>query len=76
MELYDCPCCMTKQTVEEMEKGGYGICLVCGWEDDGVQRREPDETGANGKWTLNAARKAWKEGKTLFPNHPNPKALG
>ena len=54
-------------------EGLYEICLVCGWEDDGYPRKFPDDIGANGKLTLNQARKLWAEGKTLFPNHPNPK---
>lgn len=69
---YPCPCCGAPNEIDE--EGLYEICLVCGWEDDGYQRKFPDDTGANGKLTLNQARKLWAEGKTLFPNHPNPKA--
>ena len=52
--------------------GSYDNCTLCGWEDDWYQVKFPDKTGANGKWTLNAAKKAWAEGKTLFRMCPHP----
>lgn len=64
-----CPICGT----EAFEHyGSYDICPLCGWEDDRVQMKFPDETGANGDWTLNTAKKAWAEGKTLHPKWPHP----
>lgn len=69
-ELYPCPICGKKCYTEP--EFSFEICPVCGWEDDFYQVKYPDETGANLKWTLNEAQKAWKEGKTLFPDHPNP----
>ena len=72
---FSCPCCGSENQLEE--EGMYEICSVCGWEDDELQRDDPDyDVGANGAISLNQARKMWAEGKTLFPNHPNPKALG
>ena len=43
------------------EKGGYEICPICGWEDDPLQRREPDLAGGANKLSLNEARKEWFE---------------
>jgi len=52
-----CPCC-GKYKLEEI--GEYEICSVCGWEDDPVQRKDPDfEGGANEK-SLNQAREDFK----------------
>ena len=53
-----CPCC-GRYIFEE--KGQFEICPVCGWEDDPVQRREPDLAGGANKLSLNEARKAWEE---------------
>ncbi len=41
-DRYSCPCCLYK-TLSEI--GGYEICPVCFWEDDGVEDPEerPDE---------------------------------
>ena len=71
---YPCPCCGSQNEVDY--EGGYSICSVCGWEDDRYQRRYPDETGANGKLTLNQARKMWKNGETLKPWRPHPNRKG
>jgi hypothetical protein len=44
--FYACPCCNSH---EFLEPGGWEICSVCGWEDDPVQEKFPDERGgANG----------------------------
>lgn len=69
---YPCPVC-GELTLDE-PKGSYDNCTVCGWEEDGYQQDYPDETGPNGKWTLNVAKKAWAEGETLFEDYPNPNA--
>ena len=53
-----CPCC--RMHLFE-EKGGYEICPVCGWEDDPVQRRDPDFAGGANKMSLNEARQLWLE---------------
>lgn len=45
---YTCPCCGYK-TLDEPATGTYDICELCGWEDDLVQKEDPDyEGGANG----------------------------
>ncbi|HEY5256925.1 MAG TPA: CPCC family cysteine-rich protein [Candidatus Baltobacteraceae bacterium] len=59
-----CPCCgyPTKR-----ERAGYGICSICGWEDDGQDDPEfapyadyflPDDVagGPNGDYSLTEAR--------------------
>lgn len=57
---YPCPCC-GYLTLDE-EPGNYDICPVCYWEDDPVQRREPDEPGgANGDISLNQAKRNYKK---------------
>jgi hypothetical protein len=52
---YACPCCgyITLQS-----RGGYDICLVCRWEDDGQDDEDADEVrgGPNGSLSLTRAR--------------------
>lgn len=73
LEKFPCPICGTKCLTEEY--GSYEICLVCGWEEDGIQQDYPDEAiGPNKDWSLNSAKAAWKRGETLFPRYPNPKS--
>ena len=54
-ELYRCPCCHCR-TLEE--RGGYEICQVCFWEDDGQDDHDADVTrgGPNGSLSLVMAR--------------------
>lgn len=53
-----CPVCK-KHTFKENDC--FEICPVCGWEDDGLQRKYPDyPEGANGM-SLNERRKRWEE---------------
>jgi hypothetical protein len=43
---YTCPCCGYKTLTSF--PGGYELCEICYWEDDGVQVRDPSfEGGAN-----------------------------
>lgn len=67
---YPCPVCGEMFLDEPM--WSFDLCPVCGWQEDGHQQLHPDDTGPNGKWTLNDARKAWANGETLFKRHPNP----
>ncbi len=60
--MYKCPCCGEKALDEE---GHYDICSTCGWEDDPIQRKDPDYDGGANIMSLNQARKAFKEGKTI-----------
>ena len=54
-----CPVC-SKHSFEEA--GKYEICPVCGWEDDPVQRRDPDFPGGANKMSLNEAIEAYRQG--------------
>lgn len=51
-----CPCCGQHVFAE---KNAYEICPVCGWEDDKVQRRDPDYAGGANKLSLNQAKAAF-----------------
>ena len=68
---YPCPVCRAK--VLWREKYSYDICPVCGWEEEGHCQRYPDEPMWGG-YSIDSARKAWAEGKTLFERYPNPNA--
>jgi Cysteine-rich CPCC len=52
---YACPCC---RFVTLPERGGYDICPVCCWEDDGQDELDADivRGGPNGRLSLTAAR--------------------
>ena len=54
-ELYRCPCCHSKTLPE---RGGYDICPVCFWEDDGQDDERADEVwgGPNRDVSLTQAR--------------------
>ena len=53
-----CPCCGRYCF---REAGAYEICPVCGWEDDPLQRREPDFEGGANKLSLNDAIRKYNE---------------
>lgn len=53
-----CPCCGQYYFTE---KNAYEICPVCGWEDDPIQRREPDFAGGANTLSLNEARRKYHE---------------
>lgn len=50
-----CPCCGCKTLAE---RGGFELCPVCYWEDDGQDDYDADVVrgGPNGSLSLNAAR--------------------
>lgn len=58
--VYRCPCCKFK-TLEE--RGGFEICPVCFWEDDGQDDQDADTVrgGPNGSLSLTQARKNFIE---------------
>ena len=64
-----CPICGSLSFGEDDD---YENCDVCGWENDPYQRRHPDETGANNRWTVNSAKRAWEEGRSIKSYCPNP----
>src|SRR2546421_7580257 len=54
-QKYHCPCC-GYHTLDK--RGGYDICPVCFWEDDGQDDQNADVVrgGPNGSLSLTAAR--------------------
>ena len=56
---YPCPCCGNK-TLDE--RGGFCICPVCFWEDDGQDDEDADTIrgGPNGLLSLTEARAKYK----------------
>lgn len=52
---YPCPCCGFKTLPE---RGGYDICPVCFWEDDGQDDHDAGDIrgGPNGTLSLSQAR--------------------
>lgn len=54
-DLYRCPCCRCKTLGE---RGGFEICPVCFWEDDGQDDQDADSIrgGPNGRLSLTQAR--------------------
>lgn len=55
--LFHCPCC-GQPTITKV--GCYGICDLCGWEDDPVQSANPDYPGGANQNSLLQARDAWR----------------
>ncbi|WP_167300249.1 CPCC family cysteine-rich protein [Sphingomonas leidyi] len=53
--LFPCPCCASEVL---SEVGVYEICHVFGWEDDPVQRDDPDYSGGANQLSLNQCREA------------------
>ena len=54
-----CPCC-GKGMVSE-----YGICEVCNWQNDPVQKMHPDLKGSANEMSLNEAIIAFSKGKEV-----------
>ncbi|MEM7262048.1 MAG: CPCC family cysteine-rich protein [Planctomycetota bacterium] len=54
-----CPCCFWKTLAE---RGGFEICPVCSWEDDGQDDHDADVVrgGPNGKLSLTQARSNYR----------------
>jgi uncharacterized Zn finger protein (UPF0148 family) len=55
-----CPVC-GKHTFKDQD--AYEICPVCDWEDDPVQRDDPDYKGGANRRSLNEHKTAWDEQK-------------
>jgi len=53
--LYRCPCCASRTL---RERGGFEMCPVCWWEDDGQDDHDADMVrgGPNGELSLTQAR--------------------
>lgn len=56
MTNFQCPCCRFK-TLPERPPGTFYICPVCGWEDDDVQFRDPNNAGGANRVSLAEARR-------------------
>jgi hypothetical protein len=61
MDLKPCACCETKIFSIESE---YGICPICGWEDDPIQNEQPERWGGANGISLNLAREIYSWGRT------------
>ncbi len=59
---YPCPVCGALTLEEE-----YDICPVCNWEDNDIQRDNPDWDGSANEMSLNEAREYWKKYKKPIP---------
>lgn len=57
-----CPVCGQYEFDEE---GSFDICEVCVWEDDALQESEPDEENCANRMSLNQAKKAWADGRSV-----------
>ena len=59
-EAYACPCC---GCLTLGERGGYEICPVCFWEDDGQDDHNADLVlgGPNGSLSLTQARRNFQD---------------
>jgi hypothetical protein len=56
---YNCPCCGYRTL--DSEPGCFDICPVCYWEDDNLQRNDPDYKGGANDISLNEARENYKK---------------
>lgn len=54
--LFACPCCGNKSF---SEVNAYEICDFCGWEDDPIQRSDPEFEGGANIQSLSQARERW-----------------
>jgi hypothetical protein len=43
----------------------FDICPVCGWEDDPIKNKHPDDDGGANHISLNTAKKAYNGGKDI-----------
>ncbi|MGN0482273.1 MAG: CPCC family cysteine-rich protein [Lachnospiraceae bacterium] len=55
---YRCPCCGYFTFTEK--QGSYDICPVCYWEDDAIQRENPDYAGGANHLSLNECRSNYR----------------
>ena len=57
-----CPCCL-EYHFENVNF--FETCPICGWQDDLVQRHEPDYRGGANKESLNQHRREWERKKKI-----------
>ena len=68
---YPCPCCGYPMLGE---RGGYEICSLCNWEDDGQDDPHADEVwgGPNGSYSLSQARNNFRTRLSMYdPERPD-----
>jgi hypothetical protein len=65
-QMYQCPCCEL-YTLEENPPGTYEICLVCWWEDDPIQFKDPNYRGGANHESLHEARDAFRRNGIVGP---------
>lgn len=68
-KVYPCSVCESPNQLYRI--GGFDICKICGWEDDGSQRLYPDLDGTN-PMSINEAKQLWDKSKTIFEGYPHP----
>lgn len=57
-----CPVCGSKCKGETVE---FDVCKTCGWEDDHLQRDNPDYEGGANSMSLNQAKEAYANDKPI-----------
>ena len=59
---YECPCCKSKAL---HGRGGFEICPICYWTDDGQDDHDADlvRGGPNGSESLSEARRKYMESR-------------
>lgn len=57
-----CPVC-GKHEFDEV--GSYDYCPICGWCDDLVQEKYPDDDNCSNEMSLNQAREAYAKGEQV-----------
>ena len=62
---YPCPCCGYPTL---SSRGGYEICCLCSWEDNGQDDPHADEVwgGPNGPYSLTEARENFREHLVMY----------
>ena len=73
---YPCPCC---GYLTLSERGGYDICALCKWEDDGQDDPHADEVwgGSNSAFSLAEARANFRQYLIMYgPEKPKARIAG
>ena len=64
-QYFACPCCGYPTL---SERGGYEICPLCSWEDDGQDEADAHEVwgGPNGNYSLKEAQENFRKYYTMY----------
>jgi hypothetical protein len=70
-----CPCCLYPTL---RERGGYDICCLCDWEDDGQDDADADDVrgGPNGSYSLTEARENFRRYWVMYCPDGDPRLGG